>query len=164
MHNEEMEPDFVDDLGDRWVMYSVYHHGYKRWMEITGGSRVEDSPYYKATTNDLDWVSKVRMQAGAQKWICHAISNTTNVPAETTVETIKQIYMEGWKSGCKGVTVYRDGSRTGVLVQNDAKEEKQDKYEIILEDGTAYMLGPDEKVKYKGKEYSVAELAEELDK
>ena len=108
--------DFVDDVGDRWQEYDVYHHGFKKWMDTSGLEDIEDSPYNKATSNDIDWVQKVKVQAAAQKWVCHAISNTTNVPAETDVETIKKIYLEGWKSGCKGVTVYRDGSRTGVLV------------------------------------------------
>tara|TARA_B100000700_G_scaffold329909_1_gene453599 strand:- start:5512 stop:7971 length:2460 start_codon:yes stop_codon:yes gene_type:complete len=113
--------DFVDESGDKWQEYDVYHHGFKRWMDITGLKNVEDSPYYNATSNDIDWVAKVKMQAAAQKWVCHAISNTTNVPADTDVETIKKIYMEGWKTGCKGVTVYRDGSRTGVLVSESSK-------------------------------------------
>ena len=82
------------------------------------------SPYFGATANEIDWVAKVKMQAAAQKWVCHAISNTTNIPANTDVETVKKIYLEGWRSGCKGVTVYRDGSRAGVLVDNKAKENK----------------------------------------
>jgi len=109
--------DFVDDSGDRWQEYEVYHHGFANWMEASGLEEVERSPYWKATSNDIDWVSKVKMQAAAQKWICHAISNTTNLPADADVETVKQVYMTGWKSGCKGVTVYRDGSRSGVLVK-----------------------------------------------
>jgi len=108
--------DFVDDSGDKWQEYDVYHHGFKKWMDVTGLSDPKKSPYYNATSSDIDWVSKVKMQAAAQKWVCHAISNTTNVPSDTDVNTIKQIYMAGWKSGCKGVTVYRDGSRSGVLV------------------------------------------------
>jgi len=115
--------DFVDDVGDKWQEYDVYHHGFKQWMEQNSISEDEVtpdtlmmSPYWKATSNDIDWVSKVKMQAAAQKWICHAISNTTNVPTDTDVETIKNIYMTGWKSGCKGVTVYRDGCRAGVLL------------------------------------------------
>ena len=117
--------DFVDDVGDRWQEYDVYHHGFKQWMETLGvpeGEAIpyetleEMSPYHGATSTDIDWVQKVKVQAVAQKWICHAISNTTNVPADTDLDTIKSIYMEGWKSGCKGVTVYRAGCRSGVLV------------------------------------------------
>ncbi len=113
--------DFVDDSGDKWQEYPVYHHGFKRWMDASGLEKVEDSPYHGATSNDINWVAKVKMQAAAQKWVCHAISNTTNLPADIDIETVKQVYMKGWELGCKGVTVYRDGSRSGVLVQK--KEE-----------------------------------------
>jgi len=108
--------DFVDEIGDRWQEYDVYHHGFKRWMDVTGKTNPKKSAYWKATSDDIDWVNKVKVQSVAQKWVCHAISNTTNVPSDTTTETIKKIYLEGWKSGCKGVTVYRDGCRTGVLI------------------------------------------------
>jgi ribonucleoside-diphosphate reductase alpha chain len=121
--NSDAEPearvDFVDDIGDVWQEYDVYHHGYQLWMDITGKSSDENSPYWNATSNDINWVKKVKVQAAAQKWVCHAISNTTNLPADTDVETVKKVYMEGWKSGCKGVTVYRAGSRSGVLVSKD---------------------------------------------
>ena len=122
--------DFVDDNGDTWQEYDVYHHGFRRWMNslsIPEGKTMsyEDleqmSPYHKSTSADINWISKIRMQAAAQKWVCHAISNTTNVPKDTDISVIKDIYMQGWKLGCKGVTVYRDGSRDGVLV---SKEEK----------------------------------------
>ena len=120
--------DFVDDSGDHWQEYDVYHHGFQKWLDLRSIDEDESvsyeelekmSPYYEATSTDIDWVQKVKMQSAAQKWICHAISNTTNVPSDTEVETVKKIYMTGWKSGCKGVTVYRDGSRTGVLVSKD---------------------------------------------
>ena len=124
--------DFVDDSGDRWQEYSVYHHGFKRWMgaakvsedeTMTNESLVEMSPYSGATANEIDWGSKVKMQAAAQKWVCHAISNTTNLPADIDIETVKNVYMKGWELGCKGVTVYRDGSRAGVLVSKDKNDE-----------------------------------------
>jgi ribonucleoside-diphosphate reductase alpha chain len=108
--------DFIDDSGDRWQEFEVYHHGFKKWMEETGLSEIEDSPYHGATSSDIDWVNKVKVQAVAQKWICHAISNTTNLPADATIDTVKDVYMTGWKAGCKGVTVYRDGCRAGVLI------------------------------------------------
>lgn len=117
-------PDFVDELGDKWQEFTVYHHGFKKWQDVTGLTKVEDSPYHKAMANDIDWVMKVKAQAAAQKWICHSISNTTNVPNDTSVETIKDIYMTGWESGCKGVTVYRDGCRSGVLVSGNVEEDK----------------------------------------
>lgn len=115
--------DFVDDVGDSWQEYDVYHRGFKQWMETTGKEDERLSPYWEATSNDIDWVAKVNVQAAAQKWVCHAISNTTNLPSDASVETVKNVYLTGWRSGCKGVTVYRDGSRSGVLV---TKEEKDD--------------------------------------
>lgn len=115
-NDKQARVDFVDQLGDKWQEYTVYHHWYKRWMEVSGKNDPEESPYHQATSNDIDWINKVKAQAAAQKWICHSISNTTNVPEDTTVETIKAIYMTGWEAGCKGVTVYRDKCRSGVLV------------------------------------------------
>ena len=121
---------FVDDLGDEWTEFNVYHHKFKEWMDSTGVSdeevdiAIEHSPYFGATANEIDWRAKVKLQSVAQKWICHAISNTTNLPAKVDVATVKDIYMLGWELGCKGVTVYRDGSRSGVLVATDDKKEK----------------------------------------
>jgi len=119
----EARVDFVDAMGDNWQEYMVYHHGFKKWMEVTGETDVEKSPYAGATSNDIDWVKKIDVQAAAQKWICHSISNTTNIPGNTSVDVVKQIYMKGWETGCKGVTIYRDGSRDGVLM---AETEKKD--------------------------------------
>jgi ribonucleoside-diphosphate reductase alpha chain len=116
----DVKPDYVDDMGDKWREFTVYHHGVTKWMEISGETDVKKSPYWGATANDIDWVQKVKLQAAAQKWVCHAISNTTNLPEDVPVETVKDIYMTGWELGCKGVTVYREGSRSGVMV---AKEE-----------------------------------------
>jgi ribonucleoside-diphosphate reductase alpha chain len=119
---------FVDDLGDEWTEFNVYHHAFKQWLDSDHGTTasVDDldhavafSPYHGATANEIDWRAKVKLQSVAQKWICHAISNTTNLPADIDVETVKDIYMLGWELGCKGVTVYRDGSRSGVLVSTD---------------------------------------------
>ena len=127
-NNEEVT--FIDDLGDKWTEYLVYHHKFKEWMNYQGWldssepeKLVKDSPYFKATANEIDWVSKVDLQAAAQKWVCHAISNTTNLPNDIDVETVKNVYMKGWETGCKGITVYRDGSRSGVLVSADEKKE-----------------------------------------
>ena len=121
---------FVDDLGDEWTEFTVYHHAFKQWMlkkgynELELSAAVQNSPYHKATANEIDWRAKVKLQSVAQKWICHAISNTTNLPSDIDVETVKDIYMQGWELGCKGITVYRDGSRSGVLVAADDKKEK----------------------------------------
>jgi len=133
-NDEAATVDFIDDSGDKWTEFNVYHHGFKQWLDSTDQDcewdkddpevAVSHSPYAGATANEIDWVSKVKMQAAAQKWVCHAISNTTNLPADIDVETVKQVYMKGWELGCKGVTVYRDGSRSGVLVSNSATDNK----------------------------------------
>ena len=119
--------DFVDQLGDKWQEFMVYHHAFKKWMEVNHKTEehVAESPYHGGTANEIDWVAKVDLQAAAQKWICHSISNTTNIPNSTSVDVVKDIYMKGWETGCKGVTIYRDGCRTGVLVAETKKEEKK---------------------------------------
>ncbi len=136
-NDTETRVDFVDEVGDSWEEYTVFHHKFVTWMEANGYETAKDytqeeldelmakSPYYKATSNDVDWMNKVRMQGGVQKWVDHSISVTINLPADATEELVGQLYVEAWKSGCKGVTVYRDGSRAGVLVANDKKEEKK---------------------------------------
>ena len=125
---------FVDDLGDEWTEFNVYHHKFREWMNYAGISdelvdnAISDSPYGGGTANEIDWRAKVKLQSVAQKWICHAISNTTNLPNDIDVETVKDIYMMGWELGCKGVTVYRDGSRSGVLVSADEKKEEKQSF------------------------------------
>jgi ribonucleoside-diphosphate reductase alpha chain len=127
--------DFVDELGDSWEEYVVFHHRFKQWMEVNGidssknfsqeelNELVKKSPYYKATSNDIDWASKVRMQGAIQKWVDHSISVTINLPNDATEELVGELYLKAWEAGCKGVTVYRDGSRSGVLVSMDEKKE-----------------------------------------
>lgn len=117
-NDTQAEVDFVDESGDKWTEFTVRHHGFSRWQEINGktDADLEESPYWKGTAEDLDWTQRVKLQGVAQRWICHAISSTVNCPEDTSVETVKDIYMTGWKAGCKGVTIYRDGSRAGVLV------------------------------------------------
>jgi len=129
-NDKDARVDFVDEVGDSWEEYVVFHHRFKQWMEVNGhdltknysqkelDDLVEKSPYYKATSNDVDYLKKVRMQGDIQKWIDHSISVTINMPADVTEEVVGELYMEAWKSGCKGVTVYRDGSRSGVLIAN----------------------------------------------
>ena len=132
--------DFVDETGDAFEEYIVYHHKFITWMEINGievkhdytqeelDDIVKRSPYYKATANDIDWLEKVNMQGRIQKWVDHSISVTINLPSDVSEDLINELYLHAWKSGCKGCTVYRDGSRSGVLVstQKDKKiEEKQ---------------------------------------
>jgi len=121
---EGVEADFIDDLGDSWKEYSVYHHGFKRWMNKTGLSEIEDSPYHMATANEIDWESRVKLQAAAQRWIDHGISSTINLPNNATVDEVKKIYESGWELGCKGLTVYRDGCRTGVLIGEESEEDQ----------------------------------------
>ncbi len=125
--DENVRIDFVDEVGDAFEEYVVYHPKFLDWMKINGievkanmtseeiEELVKKSPYYKATSNDVDWMEKVRMQGAVQKWVDHSISVTINLPADTTEETVGKLYMEAWKSGCKGCTVYRDGSRNNVL-------------------------------------------------
>ncbi len=129
---------FVDEVGDAWEEYFVFHHKFKDWL-VSNGYTVEkvmeldedslqeiiqESPYYQATANDIDWVAKVKMQGAIQKWIDHSISVTVNVPNETSVELVREIYRTAWESGCKGCTIYRDGSRTGVLVSKEEHNEQ----------------------------------------
>ncbi len=126
--------DFVDETGDAFEEYVVFHHKFVDWMQANGYSAskkytqeeidelVAKSPYYKATSNDVDWLQKVRMQGRIQKWVDHSISVTINLPADVSEELVNELYVEAWKCGCKGCTVYRDGSRSGVLLSTDKKK------------------------------------------
>lgn len=116
--------DFVDALGDKWQEFTIYHHGVKKWIEITGEMDITKSPYWGATSNEIDWVASVEIQAVAQQSIDHSISKTCNLPANATKEMVADVYMRAWESGCKGFTVYRDGCRTGVLVSTEASNKQ----------------------------------------
>ncbi|MEB2783560.1 adenosylcobalamin-dependent ribonucleoside-diphosphate reductase [Algoriphagus persicinus] len=141
-NDKNVRVDFVDELGDSWEEYVVFHHRFKQWMEVNGidssknfaqaelDEIVKKSPYYLATSNDVDWMSKVSMQGAVQKWVDHSISVTINLPNDATEELVGQLYMEAWEAGCKGVTVYRDGSRSGVLISNEVKKEEE-KEELV---------------------------------
>ncbi len=134
---------FVDEVGDSWEEYNVFHHKFITWLETNGYNHedvkgyddeqlnevLKKSPYYKATSNDVDWVNKVRMQGEVQKWVDHSISVTINLPEDVKEELVGELYITAWKSGCKGVTVYRDGSRTGVLVGTETKKKEEPKAE-----------------------------------
>jgi ribonucleoside-diphosphate reductase alpha chain len=136
-NDKNVKVDFVDEMGDSWEEYVVIHHKFKDWMDVNGYKLADDasqeeldqmialSPYNKATSNDIDWIAKVQMQGKIQKWVDHSISVTINLPAETEEDLVGQLYFEAWKSGCKGVTVYRDGSRSGVLISNKKEDEKE---------------------------------------
>ena len=121
--------DYVDPMGDKWQEYNVYHHWFKKWMNVTGKSDPQESPYWGATANDIDWEKSVDIQAAAQQWVDHSISKTCNLPNSATRETVNAVYMRAWKSGCKGFTVYRDGCRAGVLVTTDIPATEQKKIE-----------------------------------
>jgi ribonucleoside-diphosphate reductase alpha chain len=137
--DKDVRVDFVDEIGDSWEEYVVFHHRFKQWMEINGydvtknysqeeiDELVAKSPYYKSTSNDVDYLKKVQMQGDIQKWVDHSISVTINMPADVTEEVVGELYLQAWKSGCKGVTVYRDGSRSGVLISNtETKKEEEE--------------------------------------
>lgn len=135
-NDQDVKVTFVDEVGDHWEEYNVFHHKFETWLEQNGYDVGEvtmmdaeelqriiaASPYHQSTANDVDWVQKVKMQGVIQKWVDHSISVTVNVPEDTSVEKVKEIYQTAWEVGCKGCTIYRDGSRSGVLVSNDKKD------------------------------------------
>ncbi len=135
-NDKEVRVDYVDESGDAFEEYIVYHHKFMTWMQLNGievrddytqeeiDALVAKSPYFKATSNDVDWLNKVRMQGAVQKWVDHSISVTINLPNDVSEDMVNKLYVEAWKSGCKGCTVYRDGSRSGVLIS--LKKEKKD--------------------------------------
>jgi ribonucleoside-diphosphate reductase alpha chain len=131
-NDKDARVDFVDEMGDKWTEFPVYHNGFEAWKQITGKTddQIEESPYWNSTADDVDWVAKVDMQGAAQKWIDHSISNTTNLPEEADVETVKQVYMRGWEKGCKGITIYRKNSRAGVILDDSAKKKEAKKAEF----------------------------------
>jgi ribonucleoside-diphosphate reductase alpha chain len=110
-------------MGDAWQEFEVYHHGLKKWMEVTGETDISKSPYAGATAAAINWKKRIALQAVVQKYTTHSISSTINLPRTVSVETVGKIYMEAWKAGLKGITVYRDSSRSGVLVSAEQAEE-----------------------------------------
>ena len=138
-NDKDVRIDFVDETGIAWMEYPVFHHNFKTWLKTNGydvdvvksmtmdqvEEIVRQSPYYRATSNDVDWVKKVEMQGKIQKHVDHSISVTVNLPKNVTEETVAAVYEKGWSSGCKGITVYRDGSRSGVLITDEDKKKKE---------------------------------------
>ncbi len=136
----ETKVSFVDEIGDSWEEFNVFHHKFMDWLKIKGydteavksyseeqiDELVKVSPYYKSTSNDIDWVAKVRMQGEIQKWVDHSISVTVNLPADIPESTVAEVYRTAWESGCKGITVYREGSREGVLLKAAEKNKNED--------------------------------------
>ena len=158
--DKDVHVDLVDENGDSFEEFIVYHHKLVTWMNINNipvrrdytqeelNAIVEKSPYYKATANDVDWVNKVRMQGEVQKWVDHSISVTINLPNDISEEMVGRLYVEAWRSGCKGCTVYRDGSRTGVLValsENDKKKEEE-KEKAAMEEGPSRYIAEEEHI------------------
>jgi ribonucleoside-diphosphate reductase alpha chain len=143
-NDKEANVTFVDEVGDSWEEYNVFHHNFLTWLKVNGmdpeevktfsdkemQDLVKRSPYYKATSNDVDWVQKVKMQGAIQKWVDHSISVTINLPSDVKKELVGELYVKAWESGCKGVTVYRDGSRSGVLVASDKKKNDTSQFPI----------------------------------
>ncbi len=135
-NDKEARIDFVDEMGDSWEEYLIFHHKFKLWMEINGyktnkkysndeiDELVSKSPYAKATSNDIDWMAKVKMQGQIQKWVDHSISVTINLPEDATEELVGKLFFSAWENGCKGVTVYREGSRSGVLISTKDKKKE----------------------------------------
>ncbi|MBQ9217652.1 MAG: adenosylcobalamin-dependent ribonucleoside-diphosphate reductase [Muribaculaceae bacterium] len=147
--DKDVHVDLVDENGDSFEEFIVYHPKFITWMNTQGievrrdytqeqlNDIVARSPYYKATSNDVDWINKVKMQGDVQKWVDHSISVTINLPNDISEEMVGNLYVEAWRSGCKGCTVYRDGSRTGVLVslsENDKKKEKEKQAHYMAEE------------------------------
>lgn len=143
-NDKEANVTFVDEVGDSWEEYNVFHHNFLTWLKVNGKDPEEvknfsdeevqklvtKSPYHKATSNDVDWVQKVKMQGAIQKWVDHSISVTINLPSTVNQELVGELYVKAWESGCKGVTVYRDGSRSGVLVASDKKKKEGSEFPI----------------------------------
>lgn len=139
-NDENVHVDYVDETGDAFEEYIVFHHKFLTWMKVNGydpdkrysqeeiDELVAKSPYHKATSNDVDWLMKVKMQGRIQKWVDHSISVTINLPNSVDEELVNRLYVEAWRSGCKGCTVYRDGSRAGVLIstKKDKKKEEEE--------------------------------------
>lgn len=136
-NDKDVKITYKDEVGDSWEEYTVFHHKFLEWLKVNNydpdkvkrmsddeiDAIVAKSPYYKSTANDVDWVAKVRMQGAVQKWVDHSISVTINLPADVKEELVSELYLTAWKSGCKGVTVYRDGSRDGVLINSSNGKE-----------------------------------------
>ncbi len=183
-NDTNVEVSYVDDVGDSWEEYNVFHHKFITWLEVNGydieevkkydneaiDQVVAKSPYYKATSNDVDWLSKVRMQGAIQKWVDHSISVTINLPADVKEDLVGKLYITAWESGCKGTTVYRDGSRSGVLISNKEEQTLQapKKRPEVLEADVVRFNNNDEKWiafvgKLDGRPYEIFTGKEDID-
>lgn len=167
-NDTDVHVDFIDEVGDSFEEYIVYHRKFLTWMEVNGidstkkysqeeiDDLVKRSPYYKATANDVDWLMKVQMQGAIQKWVDHSISVTVNLPNHVDEALVNKLYVEAWKSGCKGCTIYRDGSRSGVMISVSKKDKKEKKEEEKQEED--HLLQAEEHHEYKERRPEVVEV------
>lgn len=151
-NDPEVHVDYIDETGDAFEEYIVYHHKFLTWMQVNGfdtnkkysqeeiENLVAQSPYHKATANDVDWLMKVKMQGAIQKWVDHSISVTVNLPNSVDEDLVNRLYVVAWRSGCKGCTIYRDGSRSGVLVSTQKTEKKKKEADAAAENNAAKQL------------------------
>jgi ribonucleoside-diphosphate reductase alpha chain len=162
----DVKVTFKDEVGDSWEEFNVFHHKFIDWLKLNGYdsdevTRMGDeeiekiiakSPYYKATANDVDWIAKVKMQGAIQKWVDHSISVTINLPAEAKEELVSELYLTAWKSGCKGATVYRDGSRNGVLIagKTEARPERPKRPKVLDCDVIRFNISEEKWVAFVG--------------
>jgi ribonucleoside-diphosphate reductase alpha chain len=165
-NDKDVKVSFKDELGDSWEEFNVFHHKFVNWLKLNDydpnavtrmnddeiGKVIAKSPYYKATANDVDWVAKVRMQGAIQKWVDHSISSTINLPADVKEELVSELYMTAWKSGCKGATVYRDGSRDGVLITGkpEARAERPKRPKVLDCDVIRFNISEEKWVAFVG--------------
>jgi ribonucleoside-diphosphate reductase alpha chain len=165
-NDKDVKVTFQDEVGDSWEEFNVFHHKFVDWLKLNGYdadkvTRMRDeeietiiakSPYYKATANDVDWIAKVRMQGAIQKWVDHSISVTINLPADAKEELVSELYLTAWKSGCKGATVYRDGSRNGVLIagKNDIRPERPKRPKVLDCDVIRFNINEEKWVAFVG--------------
>jgi ribonucleoside-diphosphate reductase alpha chain len=162
----DVKVTFKDEVGDCWEEFNVFHHKFVDWLKLNGydsdevtrmgdeeiESIIAKSPYYKATANDVDWIAKVKMQGAIQKWVDHSISVTINLPAEAKEELVSELYLTAWKSGCKGATVYRDGSRNGVLIagKTEARPERPKRPKVLDCDVIRFNINEEKWVAFVG--------------
>jgi ribonucleoside-diphosphate reductase alpha chain len=166
-NDKDVKVSFQDEVGDSWEEFNVFHHKFVDWLKLNGydsdevtrmrdeeiESIIAKSPYYKATANDVDWIAKVRMQGAIQKWVDHSISGTINLPSDAKEELVSELYLTAWKSGCKGATVYRDGSRTGVLIagsKNDIHPERPKRPKVLDCDVIRFNINEEKWVAFVG--------------
>jgi ribonucleoside-diphosphate reductase alpha chain len=165
-NDKDVKVTFQDEVGDSWEEFNVFHHKFVDWLKLNGYdsdqvTRMADaeietiiakSPYYKATANDVDWIAKVKMQGAIQKWVDHSISVTINLPAEAKEELVSELYLTAWKSGCKGATVYRDGSRNGVLIagKNELRQERPKRPKVLDCDVIRFNINEEKWVAFVG--------------